>query len=65
MLLAADTDLSAGTSWAGAGYAVVPSLPPPLLLQLQAGLAALLRTALRAAGCPVASGYDITQSSAP
>ena len=61
VLLAADTDLSAGASWAGAGYAVVSSLPPPLLLQLQAGLAELLRTALRAAGCPVAPDYDITQ----
>ncbi len=60
VLLAAATDLSAGTSWAGAGYAVVPSLPPPLRELLQAGLAELLRTALRTAGCPVASGYDIT-----
>lgn len=61
VLLAHDTDLSARAPWAGAGFAVVPGLPGPVQRQLQAGLAELLREALRTAGCPVASDYDIAQ----
>ena len=60
VLLAQDTDLSAKAPWADAGFAVVPGLPAPAQQQLQAGLAQLLREALRAAGCPVANDFDIT-----
>lgn len=61
VLLAHDTDLSARAPWAAAGFAVVPGLSEPAQRQLQAGLAELLREALRAAGCPVAPDFDITQ----
>lgn len=61
VLLAHDTDLSARAPWAGAGFAVVPGLPGPAQRQLQAGLAELLREALRTAGCPVAPDFDIAQ----
>ena len=60
VLLATDTDLTARAPWATAGFAVLPSLPDALRQQLQAGLAELLRAALRAAGCPVGPDFDIT-----
>ena len=60
VLLAQATDLTARAAWAEAGYAVVPGLPAPIQQMLQAGLAELLREALRAAGCSVASDFDIT-----
>ena len=61
VLLAQAHDLTARAPWADAGYAVVPGLPAPAQQALQAGLAGLLREALAAAGCPVASDFDITQ----
>ena len=60
VLLAQATDLTARAAWAEAGYAVVPGLPAPIQQMLQAGLAELLREALRAAGCSVAPDFDIT-----
>ena len=60
VLLAQATDLTARAAWAEAGYAVVPGLPAPVQQMLQAGLAELLREALRAAGCSVAPDFDIT-----
>ena len=60
VLLAQATDLTARAAWAEAGYAVVPGLPAPIQQMLQAGLAELLREALRAAGCFVAPDFDIT-----
>ena len=60
VLLAQATDLTARAAWAKAGYAVVPGLPAPIQQMLQAGLAELLREALRAAGCSVAPDFDIT-----
>ncbi|MDB5234586.1 MAG: hypothetical protein JWR44_1579 [Hymenobacter sp.] len=61
VLLAQDIDLSARAPWAEVGFAVVPGLPAPVQQQLQAGLAELLREALRTAGCPVAADFDITR----
>ena len=61
VLLAQAHDLTARAAWAEAGYAVVPGLPAPAQQQLQAGLAELLREALRMAGCPVSPDFDITQ----
>ena len=60
VLLAQAIDLTARAAWAEAGYAVVPGLPAPIQQMLQAGLAELLREALRAAGCSVAPDFDIT-----
>ena len=51
---------TARAAWAKVGYAVVPGLPAPIQQMLQAGLAELLRGALRAAGCSVAPDFDIT-----
>ena len=61
VLLATDHDLTALAPWAAAGYAVLPGLSAPHHAALQTGLAQLLREALRAAGCPVADDFDITQ----
>ncbi|GAB3324883.1 phytanoyl-CoA dioxygenase family protein [Hymenobacter humi] len=61
ILLAQDVDLSARAAWAAVGFAVVPGLAPTAQNQLQAGLMHLLREALRAAGCPVASDFDVTR----
>ncbi|UOQ95845.1 phytanoyl-CoA dioxygenase family protein [Hymenobacter sp. 5317J-9] len=61
VLLATDVDLSAQAAWAAAGFVVVPGLAPAQQAQLQAGLAELLREALRHAGCDVASDFDISQ----
>ncbi|MBF9220552.1 phytanoyl-CoA dioxygenase family protein [Hymenobacter ruricola] len=61
VLLASDEDLSARAPWAAAGFAVVPGLPAGAQAQLQAGLAELLREALRGAGCAVAPDFDISQ----
>ena len=61
VLLASDHDLTARAPWAAAGYAVLPGLPAPYHVQLQAGLLELLREALRAAGCPVPADFDGTQ----
>ena len=60
VLLATDTDLTAGTPWAAAGYAVAPWLSAAENAALREGLAALLRAAVRAAGCPVAADWPIT-----
>lgn len=59
VLLAHAPDLSARAPWAAAGYAVVPGLPGPVQEALQAGLAELLREALRTTGCAVGPGFDV------
>ncbi|HEX8327860.1 MAG TPA: phytanoyl-CoA dioxygenase family protein [Hymenobacter sp.] len=61
VLLDQAIDLTARAPWAEAGYAVVPGLPTPVQEQLQAGLADLLREALREAGCAVAPDFDVRQ----
>lgn len=61
VLLAIGHDLTALAPWAAAGYAVLPGLPVPYHAQVQAGLAQLLREAMRNAGVPVADDFDITQ----
>ena len=61
VLLASDHDLTALAPWAAQGYAVLPGLPAPHHATLQAGLAQLLRQAMRNAGCEVADDFDITQ----
>lgn len=61
VLLASDHDLTALAPWAAEGYAVLPGLQPPYQVQLQAGLAQLLREAMRAAGCAISDDFDITQ----
>ncbi len=60
VLLATDTDLTAGTPWAAAGYTVAPWLTPAENATLREGLAALVRTAARAAGATVPAGWPIT-----
>ena len=61
VLLASGHDLTAQAAWAAEGYAVLPGLPAPSHAELQAGLAQLLREAMRKAGCSVADDFDITQ----
>ena len=48
VLLATDTDLTAGATWATAGYTVAPWLTPAENATLREGLAELLRAAVRA-----------------
>ncbi len=60
VLLASAVDLTAQTAWAAAGYTVAAGLPAPLQTQLRAGLAELLRAALREAGVPVGADFDVS-----
>lgn len=60
VLLASDTDLTAGTPWAGAGYVVAPLLTPADNAVLRQGLAELVRAALRAEGLDVAADWPVT-----
>ena len=60
VLLAADTDLTAGTHWAGAGYVVAPWLTPADNATLRHGLAELVRGALRNVGLEVAADWPVT-----
>ena len=59
VLLAADTDLTAGTPWAGAGYAVLPWLAPADNAALRAGLAELVRAAVRQTGQAVPADWPV------
>lgn len=58
--LASDTDLTAGTPWAAAGYVVAPWLTPAQNQLLRNGLAELVRVALRNTGLAVAADWPIT-----
>ncbi|QIL74459.1 phytanoyl-CoA dioxygenase family protein [Hymenobacter sp. HDW8] len=59
VLLADSIDLTRGTSWADDGYTVAEFLSAPEQRQLQAGLEALVREALVAAGLPVAADFPV------
>lgn len=59
MLLATDTDLTAGQPWSAAGYTVAPFLTSAENATLRAGLADKVREALRAAGCAVAPNWPV------
>lgn len=60
VLLAADTDLTAGTAWAPAGYVVAPWLTPAENTALRDGLAGLVRNAVRAAGKTIPADWPVT-----
>lgn len=60
VLLAQAHDLTARAPWAAAGFAVLPGLPSYQQRALQAGLAALLREAMREADVPVGLDFDIS-----
>ena len=60
ILLAADTDLTAGTPWAAAGYTIAPWLTPAENATLRDGLADLVRVAARAAGAAVPADWPVT-----
>ena len=59
IMLAADTDLTAGQPWAAAGYVVAPWLTPAENAALRAGLAGLVRGAARAVGFEVAADWPV------
>jgi len=61
VLLASSLDLTAGTTWAGAGYTVAEFLPLAEQRLLQAGLAELVREALRETGLLVASDFPVSR----
>ena len=61
VLLAADTDLTAGQPWSAAGYTVAPFLTATDNAALRAGLADQVRAALRATGAAVAPGWPVAQ----
>ena len=60
VLLAADTDLTAHTPWAAAGYTVAPWLSPEETATLRDGLAELVRAAGRAAGREIPIDWPVT-----
>ena len=60
ILLAADTDLTAGVPWAAAGYVVAPWLTPEENATLRDGLAWLVRTAVRATGPKISADWPVT-----
>lgn len=59
VLLAAEEDLTAGTTWAADGYTVASFLPPAEQATLREGLAQLVRRALAEAGRPVPADFDV------
>ena len=59
-LLATDTDLTAGTPWAAAGYVVAPWLTAAENSTLRDGLAELVRAAVRAAGPDIPADWPVT-----
>ncbi|MGI4741890.1 MAG: phytanoyl-CoA dioxygenase family protein [Janthinobacterium lividum] len=59
VLLAAEEDLSAGTTWAADGYTVASFLPPAEQAALREGLAQLVRRALADVGRPVPADFDV------
>ncbi|GAA3981373.1 hypothetical protein [Hymenobacter antarcticus] len=61
ILLATDTDLTAGAAWTTAGYTVAPWLTPAENATLREGLAELLRAAVRATGQAVSSDWPVTR----
>ena len=50
VLLESDDNILSGTAWDGPGYCVVPFLSEPLLADLRAGFARLIRAEVEAAG---------------
>ena len=59
VLLATGSDLTAGAPWAAAGFVVAPWLGDGPTETLRAGLAELLRTALRRIGLAVTTDFDV------
>lgn len=60
VLLAADTDLTAGRAWASEGYTVAPWLTPAENTALRNALAELVRAAVRQAGHAVPADWPVT-----
>jgi len=60
VLLATDTDLTAGQPWAAAGYTVAPWLTPAENTALRDGLAELVRAAVHAAGLDAPTNWPVT-----
>ena len=60
VLLATDTDLTAGTTWAAAGYTVAVWLTPTENDTLRDGLAELVRAAVRGTGLSVSANWPVT-----
>ncbi|GAB2854071.1 phytanoyl-CoA dioxygenase family protein [Hymenobacter ruber] len=60
ILLAADTDLTAGQPWTAAGYTVAPWLTPAENAILREGLIELVRTAVRNAGFDIPADWSAT-----
>ena len=60
VLLATDTDLMVGTTWAAAGYTVAVWLTPTENDTLRDGLAELVRAAVRGAGLSVPANWPVT-----
>jgi hypothetical protein len=61
VLLATKYDLTAGTTWAKAGYIVARFLPPAAQQDLQTGLAELMRQAMRATGLSVSTDFPVAR----
>ncbi|UOR05011.1 phytanoyl-CoA dioxygenase family protein [Hymenobacter aerilatus] len=61
VLLADDTDLTAGQPWSAAGYVVAPLLTAAENATLREGLAEKVRAALRVVGCHVATDWPVAQ----
>lgn len=59
IMLAADTDLTAGQPWATAGYTVAPWLMPAENTALREGLTELVRAAGRKAGLDIPAGWPV------
>ncbi|MDB5234996.1 MAG: hypothetical protein JWR44_1989 [Hymenobacter sp.] len=60
VLLASDTDLTAGQPWAAAGYTVAPWLTPAENAALRAGLENMVREAVGQAGLAVPADWPVT-----
>ena len=60
ILLAADTDLTAGQPWAAAGYTVAPWLTATENQALREGLIELVRAAVRGAGFAIPADWCVT-----
>lgn len=61
VLLATDTDLTAGNAWAADGYVVAPWLTPAENAALRDGLAEMVRKALRDTGLEIAADWPVTE----
>ncbi|TGD81759.1 phytanoyl-CoA dioxygenase family protein [Hymenobacter wooponensis] len=61
ILLAVDTDLTAGQPWSVAGYVVAPFLTAAENITLREGLAEKVRAAVCTVGCNVAADWPVAQ----